>query len=63
MSILKFVKTWPEAISQRNREFIIQLIFTNIENDDAREQWLDTLESTPEKDADELIQALLNEYA
>jgi hypothetical protein len=63
MNILRFVKAWPEAISQKNRGFILQLIYANTENYHEREQWLNDLESTSEEDADELIKALLKKYA
>jgi hypothetical protein len=62
MSILKFVKTWPKAISRKNRDFILQLIYVNIQDFHEREIWLSELESASEDDADELIQSLLNKY-
>lgn len=51
---------WPETISGKKRDSIIQLIFQNIESDEEREQYLDELESTAECDANQIIKSLLS---
>ena len=52
------IQQWPETISKRKKNLIMQLIFRNIE-EDKREEWLEKLESAYENDADEIVQSLL----
>ncbi|MDO8565827.1 MAG: hypothetical protein Q7S04_01405 [Candidatus Moranbacteria bacterium] len=54
------ITQWPETISGRKRDSIIQLIFQNIENDEEREQYLDELETASEYDANEILKSLLS---
>jgi hypothetical protein len=63
MSILRHVGLWPSNIIGKNKDFITQLIFANIEDIDERERYLSELESTSEEDEDELIKMLLKRYA
>jgi hypothetical protein len=63
MSILRHVSLWPSTIIGKNKDFITQLIFANIEDIDERERYLNELESTSEEDEDELINMLLKRYA
>jgi|GEM_PF-6423893 len=50
---------WPEAISEKKRNLIIQLIY-KIADDEERERWLNEVESaTTENDADEMVKSLL----
>jgi len=52
---------WPDAISERKRDFIIQLIFQHIEGSDERERYLSELESiSNENDADDIVKSLSN---
>ena len=52
---------WPEAISDKRRSFILQLIFTNTQNSHDREQWLEYLETASSSDeADEIEKSLSN---
>ena len=53
------INQWPEAISDKKRNFILQLIFTKTQNSHDREQWLDYLESASSSDeADEIEKSL-----
>ncbi len=50
---------WQNSMSNQKRTAILQLIFTNTQNDYERDQWLDYLESTSsDQDANELIKEL-----
>lgn len=51
---------WPETISGRKRDSIIQLIFQNVADDAEREQYLDELETASEYDANEILKSLLS---
>jgi len=50
---------WPDAISEKKRCLIIQLIYNKIEDDEEREQWLNRVSSATENDADEIVKSLL----
>lgn len=53
------IQQWPDAISERKKNLITQLIFRNIIEENEREQWLEKLERADENDADEIVQSLL----
>jgi hypothetical protein len=53
------IQNWPDAISEKKRCLIIQLIYNKIEDDEEREQWLDRISSATENDADEIVKSLL----
>jgi hypothetical protein len=49
------------ALSDKKRNAILQLIYTNTECREEREQWLDHLESTScDDDSDEILKILSN---
>jgi hypothetical protein len=50
---------WPDAISEKKRCQIIQLIYNKIADNEEREQWLDRIESASEYDANEMVKSLL----
>jgi len=51
---------WPDAISEKKKCLIIQLIYNKIAEDEERELWLNEVESAiTENDADEMMKSLL----
>jgi len=53
------IQQWPDAISEKKRCLIIQLIYNKIADSEEREQWLDRISSATENDADEIVKSLL----
>jgi hypothetical protein len=51
------ITQWPNAISEQKKNALIQLIYSNTQ-DNTLEEWLSYLESASEEDTDEITRIL-----